>query len=164
MTTTESQPKKHTRRDFLKLAWLGLGTLALAETGLMSMAFFQPRLAGGEFGSIITAGAVDDFPANSVTPFNEGRFYLSRLADGGFLALYRKCTHLGCTVPWEQAENQFICPCHASAFDATGNVLNPPAPRALDLFRVIIEDRQVKVDTSTVIQRDKFDPSQVVYA
>jgi cytochrome b6-f complex iron-sulfur subunit len=163
-TNTESQPKQHSRRDFLKLAWLGLGGLALAETGVMSIAFFQPRLAEGEFGSIVTAGAVDDFPPNSVTPFNEGRFYLSRLADSGFLALYRKCTHLGCTVPWEQAKNQFICPCHASAFDAKGDVLNPPAPRALDLFPVIIEDGQVKVDTGTIINRDKFDSSQAVYA
>jgi cytochrome b6-f complex iron-sulfur subunit len=164
MTTSEIQPQKHTRRDFLKLGWLGLGTVVLAETGMMGMAFFQPRLAEGEFGGIVTVGAVDDFPPNSVTPFNEGRFYLSRLADGGFLALYRKCTHLGCTVPWEQAENQFVCPCHASAFDAKGDVLNPPAPRALDLFPVIIEDGQVKVDTGTVINRDKFDPLQVVYA
>lgn len=153
-----------TRRNFLKWAWAGLGILALAETGSMTVAFLLPRVAEGEFGSIVTAGAVDDFPANSVTPFNQARFYLSRLADGGFLALYRKCTHLGCSVPWEQPDNQFLCPCHASTFDARGDVLNPPAPRALDLFPVIIEDGLVKVDTGTVIQRDKFDPSQVVYA
>jgi cytochrome b6-f complex iron-sulfur subunit len=161
MNTTEPIP---TRRDFLKLAWAGLGAVALAEAGGMALAFSLPRLAAGEFGSIVTAGAVDDFPPNSVTPFNQGRFYLSRLEDGGFLALYRKCTHLGCTVPWEQADKRFLCPCHASAFDAKGDVLNPPAPRALDLFPVIIEDGQVKVDTGAVIQRDKFDPAQVVYA
>ena len=167
MTTTQPEPiteTESTRRDFLKLAWLGLGALALAETGVMAVAFSLPRVAEGEFGSIVTAGAVTDFPPNSVTPFNQARFYLSRLEDNGFLALYRKCTHLGCTVPWDQPHNEFMCPCHASAFDAKGNVLNPPAPRALDLFPVFIEDGLVKVDTGTVIQRDKFDPSQAVYA
>lgn len=159
--TSHSEP---TRRDFLKLAWTGLGALALLETTGMAVAFSLPRIAEGEFGSVVTVGPVDDFPPNSVTPFNQARFYLSRLADGGFLALYRKCTHLGCSVPWEQPDNQFLCPCHASAFDARGDVLNPPAPRALDLFPVIIEDGVVKVDTGTVIQRDRFDPSQVVYA
>ncbi len=159
--TTEAEP---TRRDFLKLAWAGLGIVALAEAGVMAVAFSLPRIAAGEFGSVVTAGPVDDFPPNSVTPFTQARFYLSRLEDGGFLALYRKCTHLGCSVPWEQPDNQFMCPCHASAFDAKGDVLNPPAPRALDLFPVIIEDGLVKVDTGTVIQRDKFDLSQVVYA
>jgi len=166
MAETQLEPKtdtEPTRRDFLKLAWAGLGVVALAEAGAMAVAFSLPRIATGEFGSVVTAGPVDDFPPNSVTPFTQARFYLSRLADGGFLALYRKCTHLGCSVPWEQPDNQFMCPCHASAFDAKGDVLNPPAPRALDLFPVIIEDGLVKVDTGTVIQRDKFDPSQVVY-
>jgi len=166
MTDTQKQTKLETtptRRDFLKIIWTGLGALALAEAGGMAVAFSLPRIAEGEFGGIVTAGPVDDFPPNSVTPFNQGRFYLSRLEDGGFLALYRKCTHLGCAVPWESAEGRFMCPCHASAFDAKGNVLNPPAPRAMDLFPVLIEDGIVKVDTGTVIQRDKFNPSQVVY-
>ncbi len=159
-TTSQTEA---TRRDFLKWAWTGLGVIALAEAGGMAFAFSLPRLAEGEFGSLVTAGPVDEFPPNSVTPFNQARFYLSRLADGGFLALYRKCTHLGCSVPWEQPANQFLCPCHASAFDARGDVLNPPAPRALDLFLVIIEEGLVKVDTGTIIRRDKFDPSQLVY-
>jgi cytochrome b6-f complex iron-sulfur subunit len=161
--TTTTQPET-TRRDFLKLTWAGLGALALIETGAMAFAFSLPRVAEGEFGGMVTAGTVDEFPPNSVTPFTNARFYLSRLEDGGFLALYRKCTHLGCSVPWEQNQNEFVCPCHASAFDRRGDVLNPPAPRALDLFPVIIEEGIVKVDTGTVIQRDKFDPSQVVYA
>ncbi len=163
MTTPEEEPTT-SRRDFLKLAWAGLAALVAVEAGAMGVAFSLPRLAEGEFGGVLTAGPVDSFPPNSVTPFNQGRFYLSRLADGGFLALYRKCTHLGCTVPWEQNRRQFTCPCHASAFDARGDVLNPPAPRALDLFPVIIEAGVVKVDTGTVIQRDKFDPAQAVYA
>lgn len=152
------------RRDFLKWAWMGLGGLALAETGGMAIAFFAPRVGEGEFGGLITAGAVDEFPPNSVTPFNEGRFYLTRLADGGFLALYRKCTHLGCTVQWEAGEQQFFCPCHASAFSDDGVVLNPPAPRPLDLFAVVIEDGLVQVDTGTVMQRDRFEPEQITYA
>jgi cytochrome b6-f complex iron-sulfur subunit len=167
--TTESTeandlPPATSRRDFLKLAWAGLGALVALETGAMALAFSLPRLAEGDFGGVVTAGAVDEFPPNSVTPFTNGRFYLSRLEDGGFLALYRKCTHLGCTVPWEQNKNEFVCPCHASAFDRRGEVLNPPAPRAMDLFAVIIEEGLVKVDTGHLIQRDKFDPGQLVYA
>lgn len=163
--TTNTPPisTQPTRRDLLKLAWAGVGALALVETFGMAVAFSLPRVAEGEFGTVVTTGPVNDFPPNSVTPFNQTRFYLSRLADGGFLALYRKCTHLGCSVPWDQPSRQFVCPCHASAFDPTGEVLNPPAPRPLDLFPVIIEDGLVKVDTGQVIRRDKFDPSQVVY-
>jgi len=105
---------------------------------------------------------VDRFEPGSVTAFPEGRFYLTRLADGGFLALHRECTHLGCTVPWVAAEDRFVCPCHASSFDITGDVLSPPAPRPLDIFPVRIENAIVKVDISKIIKRQSFVSSQVV--
>ncbi len=152
------------RRDFLKIIWTGLGGLAALEFGGVFLAYLQPRLAEGEFGSVITAGAIDDFPPGSITHITNGRFYLARLDDGGFMALYHRCTHLGCTVPWDQTANQFICPCHNSKFDTNGDVLNPPAPRPLDLFPVAFADGQVVVDTGQIISREKFDPSQVVYA
>jgi len=106
---------------------------------------------------------VEDFPPNSVTHITNGRFYVVRDPVGGFLAVYHRCTHLGCTVPWDQTAQKFICPCHNSQFDQQGNVENPPAPRALDLFPVSIEDGQVKVDTGTILQRQSFETSQVVY-
>ena len=93
-----------------------------------------------------------------------GRFYLARLKDGGFLAMHRECTHLGCTVPWDAAQGRFACPCHASAFDITGQVLSPPAPRPLDLYAIRIENGVVKVDTRQRLQRNAFDASQVTVA
>jgi cytochrome b6-f complex iron-sulfur subunit len=66
-------------------------------------------------------------------------------------------------VPWDEAQGRFACPCHASVFDITGQVLNPPAPRPLDLFVVSIQDGQVIVDTSQPINRQNSETSQVVY-
>ncbi len=157
-------PENISRRDFLSFIWKGLGGLALLEFGGVFLAYLQPRLAEGEFGSVITVGAVDDFPAGSVTHITNGRLYLVRLDDGGFMALYHRCTHLGCTVPWDQAANQFICPCHNSQFDMAGEVLNPPAPRPLDLFPVAFVDGNVVVDTGNPTTRQTFNSSQVVYA
>ncbi|NOY99197.1 MAG: Rieske (2Fe-2S) protein [Chloroflexi bacterium] len=152
------------RRDFLKVIWAGLGGAALLEVGGVFLAYLQPRLAEGEFGSIISVGAVDDFPPGSVTHITNGRFHLARLPDGGFLALYHRCTHLGCTVPWDQAEGRFVCPCHNSQFEVDGEVLNPPAPRPLDIFPITIENGQISVDTGRPVTRQHSDPSQVVYA
>ena len=64
-----------------------------------TVASLWPKAKAGGFGRVITAGEVDDFDVASVTYFPEGRFYLSRV-DSGFLALSRKCTHLGCVVPF----------------------------------------------------------------
>lgn len=152
------------RRDFLKVVWGAAGALALAETGAVALSFLSPRVVAGEFGGVIEAGTVDSFPLGSVTPFTQGRFYLVRMPDGGFLALYRKCTHLGCAVPWNPAEGKFICPCHASAFEMDGAVINPPAPRPLDRFAVTIVDGIVSVDTGTPIQRDRASEADFVYA
>lgn len=132
---------------------MGIGTMgavALLELGGASLAFMQPRTLEGEFGGVVNAGGVDEFPPNSVTHFPDGRFFLVRVASGEFLALYQRCTHLGCTVSWEAHQNRFFCPCHASTFDQAGEVENPPAPRGLDQFALTIEDGRILVDTRRV--------------
>lgn len=154
------------RRDFLTKVWWVLGIVALIECIGVGIAFLRPRkprAREGDFGNIITAGQVDDFELGSVKAFRKGHFYLARLEDGGFMALSRKCPHLGCSVPWDLKENRFICPCHSSEFDITGDVISPPAPRALDMYTVKIENKIVKVDTGKPIRRKRFDTSQVVY-
>jgi cytochrome b6-f complex iron-sulfur subunit len=145
--------------------WKGLGLLAVAEFTAVLGAYLWPRKEEGEGagGGIVTAGVAADFTPSSVTPFPEGHFYLVRLADGGFLALSATCSHLGCAVPWNEKDQNFPCPCHASVFDITGAVKSPPAPRPLDLLPVAIEGGVVAVDTRKKIRRDRFEPSQVVY-
>ena len=155
------------RRRFLTALWLGLGGAALVELIWIAASFLRPdrrRAALDATRAVVVAGPVERFAPGSVTAFREGRFYLVRLADGGFLALHRKCTHLGCTVPWIAEEQRFACPCHGSVFDLRGDVLNPPAPRALDLFPVRIENGIVVVETAAPVRRAAFDPAQVVRA
>ena len=162
----EKEKAEPTRRSFLNILWIILGGVALAEFVAVAFAFLRPRKskAGGENAdSIISAGAVERFTPNSVTAFVRGKFYLARLEDGGFLALSRTCTHLGCTVPWVEKEMKFACPCHGSAFDITGNVIEAPAPRALDIYPTTIENNMIKVDTRKPIKRSMFRVEQVVY-
>ena len=155
------------RRNVLSMIWLGLGAAALIEFGWLVFTFFRPAkpLVGAEDRQTeIDAGPVSNFNPNTVTAFPRGQFYLACLQDGGFMALSRRCTHLGCTVPWVAAENQFVCPCHASAFDIRGDAIKPPASRPLELFRVRIENNIVTVNTSDRIKRTAFRDNQIVYA
>jgi cytochrome b6-f complex iron-sulfur subunit len=161
---TSRKDNNLTRRNFLKMGISALSTLAVLEIGGVSLMFMQPRSLAGEFGGPVTAGTVDSFAVGSVTEFPDGRFFLIRAQDGGFLAVYRRCTHLGCSVSWEPEQNRFFCPCHASSFDSNGDVENPPAPRALDTFPVQVADGQVIVDTSQIQTRDAFVPEQLAYA
>lgn len=151
------------RRHFLKLGVGAVSALAALEVGSASLMFLQPRTVEGEINGIVEVGSADNFPAGTVTEFKDGRFYLVRSYDGGFLAIYRRCPHLGCIVNWEAEEEQFYCPCHASSFDIHGNFENAPVSRALDTFKIQIKNNVVFVDTSRIQRRERFEPEQLSY-
>lgn len=161
------------RRKFL-LRGLGFAFVAsLAQFGLASVDFLFPRLKGG-FGAKLTVGNAEEIraeiSANRDPKFiSDGRFYLSlfegdpaevdkipaykksNVAASGFVASYRKCPHLGCSVPWCAPSKWFECPCHGSKYSVNGEYRDGPAPRSLDQFRTEVVDGQLIVDTSTII-------------
>ena len=156
----EKLKKSITRGQFLGLAWLGAGALVAGEATLIGLQFLKPQATSG-FGKKVLAGKVGDFPVNSVTRNLTGRFYIVHL-EGGFLALYQRCPHLQCAVPWVESENQFHCPCHASLYNMEGVVIGGPAPRPMDFFPITIENGdEIWVDTSKPTKRSGFDPSQL---
>ena len=94
----------------------------------------------------------------------EGRFWLVNLESGttpngeetpgGVIALWTKCPHLGCTVPWNPSFNfqgrkgWFRCPCHNSTYTKEGGVIVfGPAPRPMDVFPIEVQD-----DGSLIVQ------------
>lgn len=157
---SESRPG---RRHFLQWLGAGLGLVAIGEGIWVALSFLRPRRRQAAAATaLVICGRVEDFAPGSVTPFPAGKFYLARLEEGGFMALHRECTHLGCTVPWSRTEGRFVCPCHASTFDISGQVLAAPAPRPLDLLAVRIENGVIKVDTRQRRTRTEFRADQVV--
>lgn len=160
-------PKDNPRRNFLTRLWAVLGGLAMVELVAVGAAFVRrggPQSEHRHGETFVRCGHVDRYAPGSVTAFVRGRFYLSRLEDGGFLAVSRQCTHLGCTVPWVEEEKRFVCPCHASIFDISGQVVNAPAPRALDIYALTVENNNIFVDTRQSIRRSAFKKDQAVYA
>ena len=155
------------RRIFLTRLWKGLGIVASVEFITVILGFLFSGKSTDEESKpkqLFDAGNVNSFPVNSVTPFRGGRFFLARLQDGGFIALSLRCNHLGCSINWEDKKKIFVCPCHSSAFKINGDVLSPPAPRALDYFKIIIENKEIKVDIGTRLERRKYLKEQAVYA
>lgn len=71
--------------------------------------------------------------------------------DGSYwVALYQRCVHLGCTVPFRDDCVSFKCPCHGSHYNVDGEYLDGPAPRSLDRFSLSFSGEDVVVDTGTL--------------
>lgn len=158
------------RRQFLNRSWTASFAAFLGFFGMGSLSFLWPKLTGG-FGTVINAGNVDDIlsqvgPEGGFKPLfiPEGRFYLvyyegtgdspvyatTGAVESKLQALYRKCVHLGCSVPHCDTSMLFECPCHGSKYQLTGEYFGGPAPRGLDRFPVTIEGTAVMVDTGSL--------------
>jgi cytochrome b6-f complex iron-sulfur subunit len=162
------------RRDFFRGGLLAsLGVFA-AQFGGATLAFLWPNLSGG-FGSTITLSDPADSILDQITSgrepyyFGAGRFYLINYTGDGdksggpydgitaavgearLMALYQKCAHLGCRVPFCQQSQWFECPCHGSKYNYAGEYELGPAPNGLHRFPVTIDGGQVKVNTGVII-------------
>lgn len=138
------------RRDFLNWSWKILGAGLAVEAGWTTYDILKPGESGA-FGGMIDAGRVEAFPEGSVRYFLEGRFYITS-AQGSLQALYQKCPHLGCRVPFCESSQRFECPCHGSVFNVVGEYLEGPSPRGMDRFEVRLDGDRVLVDTGSTLE------------
>lgn len=138
------------RRTFLNRSWKALAGLFVLEAAWGTWDMAQPTQAGA-FGGVVKAGDRSEFPEGTVRYFPNGRFYVAA-HEGELQALYQKCPHLGCRVPFCETSKRFECPCHGSVYNIKGERLEGPAPRGLDRFPLRVEGDQVLVDTGTIIE------------
>lgn len=146
------------RRQFMNLLTFGTIT-GTALGGLYPVIkYFIPPASGGAGGGVTAKDALgnDVIASEFVANRNTGDRALAQglkgdptyvvvgedktIADYGINAV---CTHLGCVVPWNIAENKFKCPCHGSQYDSTGKVVRGPAPLSLALVHASVEDDKV---------------------
>jgi glycine/D-amino acid oxidase-like deaminating enzyme/nitrite reductase/ring-hydroxylating ferredoxin subunit len=100
-----------TVRDNLKVGWYLVGDF-LGRLSAPPLA----DLAPGEAGLV-------DFADKTVAAY--------RHPSGEVTMVSPTCTHLGCTVHWNDAEDTWDCPCHGSRYAIDGSVINGPATEPL---------------------------------
>jgi cytochrome b6-f complex iron-sulfur subunit len=163
------------RRTFLRYSLIGGVGAGLAGFGASVLGFLWPNLAGG-FGADVTIPVAAEQLLSDIrgerAPFEfpAGRMYVvawdpslpgaeeaygedhAILDNGmGLMALYQKCVHLGCRVPWCQSSQWFECPCHGSKYNKWGEWMGGPAPRGLDRFPSRLENGNLIVSTGTIL-------------
>src|SRR6266404_665696 len=104
------------RRRLLRYGFFGALSVAGAEIVGSILPFMEVRKIVG-LGVPVNVGpraqVLASFAESNDAPilFRQGHFFLLH-APGGIIAAYRKCTHLGCAVPFSTSEERFHCPCH----------------------------------------------------
>ena len=163
------RPESPTRRDFLRASLAVAGSGLSASLGGASLAYLWPSVSG-EFGALVDIGSVaavaegvrasgGTFPVPAARSYlvaydtadDPDGMYAEESGGAPFLALYQRCVHLGCRVPWCVSSTRFECPCHKSRYNRWGEYQDGPAPRGLDRFKVSVVDDHVLVDTRTIV-------------
>lgn len=140
------------RRGFLaRLGWGFFTTFIVAGTGA-TLRFMVPPEDERNL-ELVDVGSPDDYPDDTITYVTGERVFVAKQA-GRVYALSAVCTHLGCTVNWTAAQNQFECPCHGSMFRPDGTVIQGPAPRPLDWLEVRLKDGHLVINKSQPVPRD----------
>lgn len=170
------------RRNFIRASfWGGLGVTLLGSVGLL-LDFLYPRNVKG-FGAPVPAGNVKDYPkGGEPKAFSEGQFWIANLdpaearpggsgGAAGLLAIWRKCPHLGCTVPWRQTfdyegdKGWYRCPCHGSTYTKTGIRVFGPSPRSMDTMAITVDGSgNITVDTGKITPGGPDNPTRAVKA
>jgi len=158
-TSEKQQPAEITRRSFYVGVIYGVWGIIAAALGLPALAYlFLPPKARQEsnwveIGDTATLETnvpmaltfrrktVDGWKIQS----EKSTAWVVKQADNQIVAFGPQCTHLGCAYHWEERENEFLCPCHASLFSIDGKVVSGPAPRPLDRYETRIEGTKLLV-------------------
>jgi cytochrome b6-f complex iron-sulfur subunit len=176
-TPIDPETYGQTRRQFLNRGVVGLMVVSISGFSAAVIAFLWPPPTTGGFGSKVVVGSLADikakhairneyynaqartyvqpYPTDPATLAKAAKVYAAPVVAGmkqGYVALYQRCVHLGCRVPWCQSSQWFECPCHGSKYNRVGEKKGGPAPRGLDRFALSITGGQMTVDTSTIFQ------------
>jgi cytochrome b6-f complex iron-sulfur subunit len=172
-----------TRRTFFNRALGATFGTFVGVLALDMLAFMWPKVSGG-FGSDVNVGKPNDLLAlavnddGSVTPvfIPEARAYIVpapalsaqflgvNVDAEGLMALYQRCVHLGCRVPWCQPSQGFECPCHGSKYNGIGEYFAGPAPRNLDRFEIEVSKAgDLIVKTGSIYQSPRAPEPSIKY-
>ncbi|MBT4637760.1 MAG: Rieske 2Fe-2S domain-containing protein [Deltaproteobacteria bacterium] len=149
------------RRLFLKQVVFGLGVVSSIVVGsVLSTAAIMPAMRKTPRQWIRLQKVdlyADDRVSSTVIHYeNQDGYHLKQVqktvlisrspASENIVVFNSTCTHLGCTVHWDESKERFLCACHGGAFDRDGNVTAGPPPRPLERYAYKIEEDVLYVE------------------
>jgi menaquinol-cytochrome c reductase iron-sulfur subunit len=150
-----------TRRSFLGVL-LGLGTVVMGAALSVPLIRFalHPLLTKTTEIGWSEVGKIDEFasltaPVKRVIKveqrdawrkiISEKAIYVVPAKNGTVRVLSPICPHLGCSIPWNETKQEFICPCHVAVFAMDGAKISGPTPRSMDDLDSKVQEGMLKV-------------------
>ena len=177
-------PQVSRRKVLLIGFWTGMGAMVLGIVVTILNSIYPRGITG--FGTTIAVGAVESLTPGKKLHNLDAKAWIVRFnaeqaahnppaVEGAVMALYHRCVHLGCTVPYredfsfEDPRNGqtypgwFRCPCHGSTYSDAGVRVFGPAPRSLDTFDLSIDSSGImQVNTGKISSGNETNPSRAI--
>ncbi len=137
----------HERR-FLARWLLGGGfTASIVSFLYPALKFMNPPELPEASVNEVTAGKVQDLKPNSgkIVKFGSRPALLVRLGETEFRAFSAICSHLNCTVQYQESTHQIWCACHNGLYDLNGKVVSGPPPAPLEEYDVRLRGEVVVI-------------------
>jgi len=143
------------RRDFVKVVTATLGTIMGAAMGIPIIGYLiDPALKSQANEAWIPLGPLESFPIGTPKAFSFTRSnvngwektvnsyggFVFRKSESELIVLSNRCTHLSCSVYWNETKGEYDCPCHDAQFGSEGEVLGGPPPHPLDRYESEVEE------------------------
>ena len=135
------------RREFLQVLLKGSALALLGATLYPVARYLYPPASGEASMSNVVAGKVGELTANQAKLFRFGARpgLLVHTPQGQLKAFSAVCTHLNCTVQYDEESSVIWCACHNGKFDLNGQVISGPPPRPLEAYQVNIRGDDILV-------------------
>ena len=128
------------RRSFLVKIVGGIGAAVAISTIYPVIKYIVPPVKQFSNLNELVVGKASEVPENSGKIFQFNKDKVIVINDNGQLtACSAVCTHLGCLVHWDNAQNLISCPCHGAKYKQTGEIISGPQPLPLPSFKARVE-------------------------
>jgi len=129
-----------------------LGTIIASCSGsgpsgpspVTTMSIIQGTVSNNEISIALGASSpIANKGSRAVVEYNNGggAVLVEHNSDDTYRAISGICTHQGCIITdYDGTNNDFVCPCHGSRFDLSGNIVQGPAHSKLSEFTTRIEN------------------------
>ncbi len=135
------------RRNILRWILGGGFTASVISFLFPAFRFMNPPAVPEAAVNEVAAGKVGDLKANSgkIVKFGARPVLLIRTGEANWRAFSAVCTHLNCTVQYQEASHQIWCACHNGLYDLNGRVVSGPPPKSLEEYTVHIRGEEVVI-------------------